>query len=1415
MFKSSEIVGRRKAVQVVLAALVFLFPGLTWQKNALAQDAGSPDGGEAQDCPEDFVQNNQAADLGVCGSDTGGAGDHEDFSDDGEFGSSEGAGPCDADWSDPRYFAMIEQGEWDRMHENSILDSDLISAGISSTAISYDDKLDQQFVTVHDPIDLRNADKRHSQLDYRPSGAAPLVVARVYHSNQTVFSAKVLVPMGNGWRSHYDRSVQTVNASQLVLHRPNGQAMAFNLSGSDWISNFPSGVLTSTGSGWQYINNRNVTEIYDSNGRLTSLISKGLTISLTYNAKQQLSTVKNSFGKTLSYTYDTAGRVSSIKLPDANSIVYGYSASGNLVSTKFGDGSTRQYVYENTNFPVALTGVIDEAGRRRLTWGYDNTGRPNLGHDGPASSPQAKVQIAWSGNQATVTDARGAQRSRTFGVVNGRTVLTSIQTSSTVDSPATAWSFNYDANGNLQNATTRTGEVRQFAADARGRTATVTRAAGTSSALTAQRTWHPQYRIPTQITVAGVTRNIGVDASGRLTSVSQTAAGSSQQLASVTYNAQGLVKTVTDARGATYTFAYDTAGNRTSITDAAGNIASFTNFTASGRPGRITTASGLVTDLTYDARGRVLTRTVAGATTTYAYDAAGLRTSVSRPDGSSQTFVYDNAGKLASVSNHRGESTSVVRDATGAVVSSASYSATGAVVRQSSVQFDAVSRLAASIDGRGNRSTISYASDGRPAAVSDPLSNTRNFGFDVLSRLTTVASKTTSGTKMQKPSAPDSSVWVNTFDTTKTTLTGATDLNAVSTGYSYDPFNRRIGEASADSGAVGGTRNAAGDLVTFTDARGVSYARTVDLLGRPTSITPQGGTAITVNYVPGRADLLPAKIVDAAGTTIWTYDSAGRLLTKQQTIGGTSRAITISRDSLGRPLTMTYPSGMQVGYTYTADLLTRLTINGAPLMSNITYRPGSQRPASWTWSNGARYSRSFDLDGHVTSVSLGPVSRSYSYDAAGRMTGHADASPQGSASASYSYDEASQLASYNNTGLAAANLPVVNQTYAYDTNGNRLTDSFNGFTYNYAYYGNSNRIATGAWGQTYTYNADGSPAAIGAIALTYDSYGRQSSVTVPQTYRLLLAYNGLGQRVSKISQTWVAPSGGGNALGAGSGSTSSGNDTNAALGWKTTNTVQFVYDHAGHLIGEYDSTANTSQETVWLGDLPVATVRAGVVYLIHADHLGTPRSITRASDNTEVWRWDSDPFGTTLPRNPNGTFTFNLRFPGQYFDAETNWHYNGMRDYDPRIGRYLQADPIGLAGGKNRYGYVDGSPIDRSDQLGLATYMCTRRLNNFPLRFGPLFHQYICTGNSKDGYRCNGLGPTGNMFDSPGRIESDNYREDQCDQVADDNVCMEDCITRRFTEPAPRYSVDLSHGENCQTYANSIAAECRANCKVK
>jgi len=152
----------------------------------------------------------------------------------------------------------------------------------------------------------------------------------------------------------------------------------------------------------------------------------------------------------------------------------------------------------------------------------------------------------------------------------------------------------------------------------------------------------------------------------------------------------------------------------------------------------------------------------------------------------------------------------------------------------------------------------------------------------------------------------------------------------------------------------------------------------------------------------------------------------------------------------------------------------------------------------------------------------------------------------------------------------------------------------------------------------------------------------------------------------------------------------------------TVNSILFVYDEAGYLLGEYDGTGAVIQETVWLGDLPVGVLKPGALYNVNPDHLGAPLTVTDATGQI-VWRWDSDPYGNGKPNeNPSGlgTFTYNLRFPGQYYDKETELHYNYFRDYNPKMGRYVQVDPIGLAGGVNLYGYVYANPVGYADRYG-------------------------------------------------------------------------------------------------------------------
>jgi YD repeat-containing protein len=120
------------------------------------------------------------------------------------------------------------------------------------------------------------------------------------------------------------------------------------------------------------------------------------------------------------------------------------------------------------------------------------------------------------------------------------------------------------------------------------------------------------------------------------------------------------------------------------------------------------------------------------------------------------------------------------------------------------------------------------------------------------------------------------------------------------------------------------------------------------------------------------------------------------------------------------------------------------------------------------------------------------------------------------------------------------------------------------------------------------------------------------------------SYNGLGERVKKANAS---------------------------------STVYFAYDEAGHLLGEYDAEGDLIEETVWLGDVPVAVLKpnggSGIsVFYIHTDHLNTPRRITRPNDNSIVWRWDSGPFGATAANeDPDGDTVVSASLPRPVFST--------------------------------------------------------------------------------------------------------------------------------------------------------------------
>jgi RHS repeat-associated protein len=138
--------------------------------------------------------------------------------------------------------------------------------------------------------------------------------------------------------------------------------------------------------------------------------------------------------------------------------------------------------------------------------------------------------------------------------------------------------------------------------------------------------------------------------------------------------------------------------------------------------------------------------------------------------------------------------------------------------------------------------------------------------------------------------------------------------------------------------------------------------------------------------------------------------------------------------------------------------------------------------------------------------------------------------------------------------------------------------------------------------------------------------------------------------------------------------------------------IHVVHDPDGNRIAEYlydDDTGSSTliRQYLWMEDRPVAVVEGSEIYFIRTDHIGRPVFATNDL-GVKVWEASYLPFGVVHV----ATGGIDLRFPGQWFQAESGLHQNWMRDYDPTTGRYIQADPLGLVDGASVYGYALQNP---------------------------------------------------------------------------------------------------------------------------
>ncbi|MDO9573510.1 MAG: RHS repeat-associated core domain-containing protein, partial [Candidatus Contubernalis sp.] len=144
------------------------------------------------------------------------------------------------------------------------------------------------------------------------------------------------------------------------------------------------------------------------------------------------------------------------------------------------------------------------------------------------------------------------------------------------------------------------------------------------------------------------------------------------------------------------------------------------------------------------------------------------------------------------------------------------------------------------------------------------------------------------------------------------------------------------------------------------------------------------------------------------------------------------------------------------------------------------------------------------------------------------------------------------------------------------------------------------------------------------------------------------------------------------------------------------------YDLSHRLLYESDGEGQVMARYIYAGSLLVARVNAaGESQFYHFDKTGNTLALTDEKGQV-VMAYAYSPFGEITAQSgqpENNPFTF----VGEHgvVDDGNGLYFMQTRHYDSLTGRFIQRDPIGLAGGLNLYTYALNNPVTTIDPKGM------------------------------------------------------------------------------------------------------------------